>query len=168
MAQPFRRAWDILKQGPYDHRNPPHEWGLGHRKQEPFKNYPTEMPTDWEPQERPPFDQPWPPVNRPPIFPDPPDLPRPSPFGNPYEHIEPPQERPPSDPNENPYDRIHPLPGVDPNDPYNPGPYDHIQQPQPYDSSSRISEIRTQIQRLEAELQRLLQMQGGGGHPWEI
>ena len=80
-----------------------------------------------------------------------------------------PQERPlqPGE-QENPYDRIHPQPGIDDrDDPYNPGPY----QPHPYDShtqSSRISAIQTQIQQLEAELQRLLQMQsGGGGHPWE-
>ena len=131
MAQPFHRAWDILKQGPYDHQNP------NERK------YPPMGPTDWppyEPQERPPS---------------------PNPYG---EQPGDPQEQP------NPYERIHPQPG----------PYDHTQRPQPYDTSSQqIAEIRAQIQQLEAELQQLYarreQMEGihgfspndGGGHPWE-
>lgn len=110
MAQPFRRAWDILKQGPYDHQNPnERKW--------------TTRPTDWPPYE--------------------------------------PQERPPSP---NPYG------GERPGDSQrNPGPYDHSQAiTGKYYTSSRISAIQTQIQQLEAELQRLLQMQsGGGGHPWE-
>jgi hypothetical protein len=151
MAQPFRRAWDILKQGPYDRQNP---------NERPRGLYPPMGPTDWPPHNP----QPHPGPNAPP---------------NPYGEIPPmnptdrppyePQERPPSpnpygeqpgDPQEqpNPYERIHPQPG----------PYDHTQRPQPYDTSSRISAIQTQIQQLEAELQRLLQMQsGGGGHPWE-
>ena len=139
MAQPFRRAWDILKQGPYDHQNPDeHERPRGLYPESsawpPFDpaDYPPMGPTDWPPYE-----------------------PRPDPPMGPL--------------GEQPGERIHPQPGIDPNDPHdprNPGPYDHTQ-PYPYDSSNRIESIRTQIQQLQAELERLLQMQGGGGHPWE-
>lgn len=133
MAQPFHRAWDILKQGPYDHQNP---------NERPRGLYPPPLPSPSSPLPSPP-------------------LPSPNPYG---EQPGDPQEQP------NPYERIHPQPG----------PYNHTQRPQPYDTSSQqIAEIRAQIQQLEAELQQLYarreQMEGihgfspndGGGHPWE-
>lgn len=119
MAQPFRRAWVILKQGPYDHQNP------DERPRGLYPPYSEQIPTDW-----PPYDP------------------------RPYEPH-------PDDPSDWP-----PRPDIEPYDPHR---RPHTQ-PNPFDPSSRIAEIQTQIQRLEAELQRLLQMQagaGGGGHPWE-
>ena len=129
MAQPFRRAWGILKKAPRIRPNFGRHDQLPPGPKHPYDTTPPMgPPTDWRPYERLPDDF------------------------SPH----------PDDPSDWP-----PRPDIEPYDPHTePNPFDPRN---PFDPSSRIAEIQTQIQRLEAELQRLLQMQagaGGGGYPW--